>query len=367
MKIPRNAGLSRKIRDFAEEIGWLAPAMVYHEISIVMANWNGESYLPKALATLLDSAKSLGKTWEIIVVDDASTDDSKSLINKEFPEVRLVEMPRNRGFAVASNRGAAEARGRILVMVNNDMAFPPDYIRRLTAPFFEPTQGLPPLFAVGAKTIEESSGLPNQLWMSAAWRRGGISAIWGDPGIRIPATFVQGGSAAYDRALFLRLGGFDPLFYPGYWEDFDLSYRACKAGWRVLYEPRAVAWHRGKGSMSRIMPNLELERTMERNRLWFNWLNLEDPRLLLRHSLAIPWICLRELVTKKETLGLIGLLWALRGIGKIGRARRQRRRNAPPRMRTDKELLRLHPWAGAAQIPEPVAVCGCHPIENNHR
>lgn len=340
------------MRDFAEKITRSAPVMDHPEISIVMANWNGESYLSKALATLLVSAKSSGKTWEIIVMDDASTDGSRALIHKDFPEIRLVKMPRNQGFAAASNRGAAEARGSVLVMANNDMAFPPEYVRLLAAPFFEPVRGEPPLFAVGAKTLEESSGLPNQVWMSAAWRRGGISAIWDDIACPAPATFVQGGSAAYDRGLFLRLGGFDPLFHPGYWEDFDLSYRACKAGWRVLYEPRAVAWHRGKASMSRIMPNLELERTMERNRLWFNWLNLDDPLLLLRHAVAIPWICLRELVTKKETLGLFGLFRALRGAGKIGRARRQRRKNDPPRATGDRELLHQHQKAGVSERPK---------------
>jgi hypothetical protein len=314
--------------------------MIVPEISIVVANWNGEKFLREGLASLWESAVAAGRPFELIVVDDASSDGSVSLIQRKFPQARLLVNSENQRFARASNRGAREAQGRILVMVNNDVIASPDFVSRVTAPFYEPPDPRHPLFAVGAKTVDWENGAPNHLCMTPAWRRGGIGKEWSDPEGRCEPAYVQGGAAAYDRAMFLQLGGFDPLYSPGYWEDYDLSYRAAKAGWRTLYEPAAVARHLGKGSLIRLLGASRLEQLDERNRLWFVWLNLDDPLLWCRHLLAIPWVYARDLATGKGTNGLMGFLRAAGGIARVWRARRHRHRTDPVTRRTDREILR---------------------------
>ena len=313
--------------------------MAIPEISIIVANWNGEKFLREGLASLWESAVAAGHPFELIVVDDASTDGSVALIQLEFPQARLLINSENQRFARASNRGAREAQGRILLMVNNDVIAPPDFVARIAAPFFEPPDPRHPLFAAGAKTIDWENGAPNHLCMTPAWRRGGIGKEWSDPEGRHEPAYVQGGAAAYDRAMFLQLGGFDPLYSPGYWEDYDLSYRAAKAGWRTLYEPAAVARHLGKGSLIRLLGANRLEQLDERNRLWFVWLNLDDPLLWCRHLLAIPWVYARDLATGKGINGLMGFLRAVEGIARVWSARRRRRRNDPASRRTDREIL----------------------------
>ena len=323
------------------------------EISIVVANWNGESFLKPALESLWSSAQASGHSFEIIVVDDASQDGSVPLIQREFPQIRLLANQANLRFARTCNRGAKAAHGRILLMMNNDIIVPPEMVQRLTAPFFEsPASDGRPLFAVSAKTVDWDQGQPNQLCMTAAWRRGGIGSQWSDPAQRREVTYAQGGAAAYDREEFLRLGGFDPIYHPGYWEDYDLSYRAAKAGWRVLYEPRAVARHKGKESFSRLLGQDRLAQLVERNRLWFNWLNLDDPLLLGRHMLAIPWIYARDLATRKGTNGLKGFLRALGGLAKVRRHRRARKRHDPSPAMTDRQLLTLWEREVKARAPE---------------
>jgi hypothetical protein len=104
----------------------------------------------------------------------------------------------------------------------------------------------------------------------------------------------------------------------------------------------AVANHRGKESLARLLGRDRLEQIVERNRLWFNWLNLDDRHLLCRHFLAIPWIYGRDLVRKKGTNGIKGFFRAVGGAAKVWRARRDRRRSAPPAVRSDRELMGLN-------------------------
>lgn len=313
------------------------------EISIVVANWNGEAFLGECLATLWRSGEASGHPFELIVVDDQSSDGSVELIRTQFPQIRLIENPVNVHFSRTSNRGAGAAAGRIVVMMNNDMRVPEDFIGRLTEAFYEePEPGAPPLFAVGAKTVDWSDGSPNYLCMDAAWRRGGLGQEWSEPGERAETTYPQGGSAAFDRELYLKLGGFDPIYDP-YWQDFDLAWRAGKAGWRLYYEPRAVADHLGKASMTRAYGPNRCVRLTERSRFWFTWLNLQDRHLVARHIFATPWVLLRDLwrAGGLGVNGAAGFWMALAGLPKILRRRRERMKSDPPFTKTDREMLAL--------------------------
>lgn len=315
------------------------------EISIVVANWNGEAFLQEGLASLFAAAEASARPYEILVVDDASTDGSVALIQERFPQAQLLCNPRNLGYARTSNRGAQASRGHALVMMNNDIVATDDLVSRLVAPFFEPpAKGpeVPPVFAVGARTINFHDDAPNHLCMDAAWQRGGIGKVVSDPPARCATTFVQAGAAAYDRELFLALGGFDEVYSPGYWEDYDLSYRAAKAGWRVLYEPAAVARHLGKGSLGQVLGERGLVRIDERNRLIFNWLNLADsPGLLLCHLALLPLVYASDVLRRGRGLDTLAGFWmALGRLGKVWRSHQTRRRSDPPVVRTNREILR---------------------------
>jgi GT2 family glycosyltransferase len=309
------------------------------EISIVVTNWNGAAFLEDCVATLWASAEDAGHPFELLVVDDVSSDGSPEMVEEKFPQVRLLRNPENVGFARTSNRGAEEARGRIVVMMNNDMKVPLEFIARLVAPFYETCEDPSPLFCVGAKTVQWGNGEPNHLCMRAAWRRGGIGQDWADPPRRCATTYAQGGSAAFDRALYLQLGGFDPVFHPTYWDDYDLCYRACKAGWRVLYEPEAVADHLGKATLTRQVGQDRLTQILERNRLWFTWLNLDDPGLMLRHILALPWVYGRDIARGDGVSGLRGFLKALVGLPRVARLRRRRKGGRSRCVHSDRDLM----------------------------
>ncbi|MBN1516258.1 glycosyltransferase family 2 protein [Candidatus Sumerlaeota bacterium] len=311
------------------------------EISIVVANWNGKDFIEDCVSTLWKSGEACGKPFELIVVDDVSTDCSAELVEEKFPQARLLRNPRNLGFAGASNAGAQAAQGRLILMMNNDMKVPEEFVARAVAAFFEERpENAPPLFAVGAKTIDWNDGSPNHLCMDAAWRRGGVGKVWSDPQERCPTVFPQGGSTVYNRELFLRLGGFNTLFHPGYWEDYDLSWRAVKCGWEVLYEPAAAADHLGQASMKRLVAFSKREQLIERNRLFFNWLNLDDPALILRHIAALPWVYGRDLLQGRGVSGMCGFFRAIVRLPEIIAHRRGRRKSDPSRKHNDRYILR---------------------------
>ena len=99
-------------------------------VSVIIPNWNGARWLPGCLGGL---ARQTFLDVEIIVVDDASTDDSIDTTLRTFPSVRVVRLPANRGFAVACNRGIRESRGELLVLLNNDTVPRPDWLANLVA------------------------------------------------------------------------------------------------------------------------------------------------------------------------------------------------------------------------------------------
>lgn len=263
------------------------------EFSVIVPNWNGGDWIARCLSSLQNSARAAGGAGEIIVVDDASADGSPTLIRERFPRLRLLSNPRNIGFARSINRGAKGARGRILILCNNDLAVREEFVGALLHWFRNPEEraaltGGRPLFAVSAKTVGWYDGKPNQLRMGALWRGGRITPAWDDSPAAAPCLFVQAGAAAYDSTLFWRLGGLSTLYEPGYWEDYDLSWRAAKCRWAQLYEPRAFALHYGGGSMSKRYGAAGVARMKSRNHLLFEAANLRSPRLIAEWCARAP-------------------------------------------------------------------------------
>ncbi len=97
---------------------------------MVIANWNGSALLRACLASL---DRQTYPDFEVIVVDNGSSDDSIAMVRAEFPAARLLPLPSNGGFSVASNAGIRAARGEVLVMLNNDIEAEPDWLAELLA------------------------------------------------------------------------------------------------------------------------------------------------------------------------------------------------------------------------------------------
>jgi len=216
--------------------------MPHPSISVIIPNWNGAQHLPTCLAAL---RRQTYRDFEVIVVDNASTDGSRELLARDYPEVRLVALPENRGFTGACNAGLRAARGELLILLNNDTEADPGWLAAIAdASARHPEAGLiaSKIMLFDRRDVFHTAGdfyrvdgLPGN---RGVWQR--------DVGQYESEGYVFsacGGAATYRRAMLEEVGLLDEDFFYSC-EDMDMAWRAQLAGWRCLYTPRAVIYHR---------------------------------------------------------------------------------------------------------------------------
>jgi GT2 family glycosyltransferase len=213
--------------------------------SVIIPNWNGAHHLEECLDSLL--AQTYPQV-EIIVVDNASTDDSLSLL-AAYPPVKVLPQARNLGFTGACNAGLHAAGGDILVLLNNDTAVNPGWIEAVVRAFeHHPEAGIvaSKMLLYDRRTVFHTAG--DYVTVDGlAHNRG----VWQeDTGQYDHPAYVFsacGGSAAYRRTMLDAVGLLDDDFFFSL-EDVDLAWRANLMGWRCLYVPQAVVYHKLKAS-----------------------------------------------------------------------------------------------------------------------
>ncbi|MBI3576790.1 glycosyltransferase family 2 protein [Candidatus Gottesmanbacteria bacterium] len=247
---------------------------------VVIPNRNGAALLRKNLPAVLDAAKRA----DVIVVDDASTDDSVEVLKKEFPNVIIVQKDRHEGYASTVNAGVAAASGDIVVLLNSDVRPEKNFLAPLIAHFNDPK-----ICAVGCldKSIEGSTVVLRGRGLSR-WEKGMFLHSRGEVD-KTDTAWVAGGSGAFRKSTWNQLGGMDPLFDPFYWEDIDFSYRAVKAGYKILFEPKSVVTHEhDKGIIKQEYSPFQIKTIAYRNQFLFIWKNLSDPRIWIEHIFWTP-------------------------------------------------------------------------------
>lgn len=210
-------------------------------VSVIIPNWNGAAHLPTCLAALQAQTVT---DLEIIVADNASTDDSLTLLARDYPAVRVVRLEQNRGFTGACNAGLRAARGAYLVLLNNDTEAAPDWLAEVLAAFDRhPEAGLvaSKMLLFDQRTILHTAG---DLFKTDGTP--GNRGVWQADTGQFAEGYVfsaNGGSAAYRRALLAEIGLLDEDFFFSC-EDVDLAWRAQLTGWKAVYAPRAVVYHK---------------------------------------------------------------------------------------------------------------------------
>ena len=292
-------------------------------ISVAIPNWNGEAVLPRCLASLrraIDTA-SLGSSVDIVIVDDQSADRGVEIVRRDFPEVRLIEMEQRSGFGVVANTAVANCGHDYVLLLNNDVYVEDDFFLHWCKHFEDPS-----MFAVASWMLRWNRETVDSGRRVGVWDKGLIRHwVVQDRGQAAPSLYACGGASVYRRDKFLAIGGFDALYRPMYTEDFDLSYVAWKRGWKVMYEPRCVAYHHNSYSSSRAFSQRYKYLHDTKNHYLFVWKNVTDP-VLLRHHLA--WLPLRVVGAPfygRRMLAAAFVL-ALRQLGEAMRRRREVRR-----------------------------------------
>jgi GT2 family glycosyltransferase len=221
---------------------------------VVVVNWNTKQMLQRCLASL--EAERETAALEVIVVDNGSTDGSQELVQKSFPQVRLLANRDNRGFSIANNQGVAASAGRYLFLLNSDTEVEPGSLRAL----IEYADANPAAGIIGPQLLYfdgslQPSGRSFPTPLSTLAMLAGVDRLTGRPRYRtrrdysVPAVVdeVSGAAMLVRREAFERVGGLDESFVWGY-EDVDLCRRVNRAGWAVQYFPKAKVKHEWGGS-----------------------------------------------------------------------------------------------------------------------
>ncbi len=210
--------------------------------SIVVVSYNTADHISSCLLSILQLDYPQA---EIIVVDNGSTDGSVELIRKRFPSVEVADLQTNRGFAGGASVGLYMASGEIVATVNPDVQLDPGWLNAVTETLLSDDS----IGVVGTKilypdrrTIQHAGGVVNYpLATTEHIGRGELDNGQYDQPRAV--SFVTGAALAMRRDVGRALDFFDEEYYPLYYEDVDLCWRADKDSLRILYQPRAVAYH----------------------------------------------------------------------------------------------------------------------------
>lgn len=278
--------------------------MTKHSISVILPNYNGRSLLLSNIPSIVISLENAKCDFEIIVVDDCSTDDSVDMLKKEFPFVKVIVNETNQGFSYTCNRGIFNAKNPILCIVNTDVTFTPDYFTNGIS-YFDDEH----VFALKGdiinyqNTFDEVVSIEKvaQLFIKRGFLRFDKKAEY------IPNSFTGeiGGQfvllgccfmCSRDKALELK--GFDEIYSPFYWEDSDLALKALHKGFKLIYEPSCVVYHQTSSTIPNYRSKSQRKLVSNRNKFIFSWKYLRGSKQWLSHifytffNLSTRWIIL---------------------------------------------------------------------------
>lgn len=277
-------------------------------VSIIIPNYNGKKLLEKNLPRVIEACRDQKAVIEIIIVDDGSTDKSKEVVKKvsrKFAKnsrysrkIKLLTNPKNLGFSSTVNKGTKEATGDIIILLNTDV-YPEKGFLEAVLPHFQDKK----VFAVGMMDKSNEKGKEILRGRGIGWWQKGFYIHKRGEVDKSDTDWASGGSSAFRRTIFLKLGGFAPIYNPFYWEDIDLSYQALKKGYKILFEPKAICFHKHEeGTIKQTYSKKEIEAIAYRNQFIFVWRNAN----IFQLSSHLFWLPYHLVFTNIKSRFLLG-------------------------------------------------------------
>jgi GT2 family glycosyltransferase len=282
-------------------------------ITVVVPNWNGRDVLEPCLEALRDQA---GVELDTVCVDNGSTDGSLDLLRDRYPEVRVIELGANRGFAVATNAGIRAARGDLVALLNNDTAPAPDWLHELRECLGRHPRAAAATSKLLARDeparIDDAGDLLTNYFR--AYERGRGELDQGQFEQEEEVFGACGAASLWRREALDDVGLLAEDFF-AYYEDVDLSLRVRLAGYECWYAPRAVVLH-ARGATSRTNRDDFVHYHAVRNRWAVVIRGIPGPLLFRRAHLLV----LGELLSVARAVRERGVLRLLRAYAGVVRA-----------------------------------------------
>ena len=270
------------------------------EVSVVIPNFNGIAFLDSVLASLEGQTLS---NFEVILVDNGSTDGSCSFVTANYPWVHLIELSENFGFCGAVNAGIRAAKAPYVLLLNNDTEVKEDFVEEMLAAIRRHKNA----FSCGARMVQyhdrdRLDDVGNYYcalgWSFARGRGKDIHAYETEDKIFSACA----GAAIYRKKIIEKIGYFDEEHF-AYLEDTDIGYRARIYGYENWYVPKAIVYHVGSGT-SGSRYNQFKTRYSSRNNIYLIYKNMP----LLQIILNLPFLAVGFLIKF--------LFFAVKGMGK---------------------------------------------------
>lgn len=281
-------------------------------VVIIILNWNKRD---EALQCLKNVFQLDYHPYEVVLVDNGSTDDSTEFISKTFPQVHLVKSPHNLGVAGGRNLGLEYAlkqfSSKALLFLDNDILMNKDCLSKLVKSIDSDAKAgiaTPKAYRMSTpKIIASAGGLGINFYTGTIYDIGGGEIDGGQYDEPRDVPSCAGFTFLVRSGVFSRIKGFDNDFNPYGWEDVDFSIRARKAGFSILYEPKAVVYHKG-GKIERGGALPEYERYKAKH---FFTLIKKHANLIQKISLACV-LPLRVLILVVQNVfhGNIKIIWS---------------------------------------------------------
>lgn len=260
---------------------------ILKRVTAVIPTYKGKSLLEKNLPSVL---KSLQNQDEVVIVDDGGFKETLSWLQKKYKlgkaqnhpdfklykgayqnenkkiEIAYVVNEESLRFGANSNRGVELAKNELIFLLNDDVSVYSDTVKTLVSHFLDKM-----VFAVGCLEYDRQHGGvksgKNKLW----FERGMFIHSRADKFDFGPTAWASGGSAMFDKAKWKQIGGFDPGYYPAYWEDIDLSQTAKEHGWKILFDPAARVDHNHETTNTIVFGERKMDKMSWRHSLIFTW------------------------------------------------------------------------------------------------
>jgi len=284
------------------------------KISIVIPNWNGRKQLEENLPHIISQ-----NPHEIIIIDDCSHDDSIKYVKSKFKGVKIIENKKKLHFAQSCNEGVTTATGNLVCLLNADVKPQNSFLSNSQKYFSDPN-----LFGI---SLHEKGFGPSL----SEFKDGFIGFKKGNESQTPQSTFwISGGSSIIRRSLWKKLGGFDSKLFPFYFEDLDLSYRAAKRGYKLLWAHDCPVEHKHETYYNSLFTSETLDFMKQTRLLLFIWKNLTDKILFAQHLKALP----ERVLTAPGYIKII-----LSALSKIGAVISRRKEEKIKSVITDTEIL----------------------------
>ena len=246
------------------------------QISIIVVNWNGKALLNDCLGPL---SRQQGATCELILVDNGSSDGSVDWVRTQFPEIKIVQLPSNRGFMGGNLAGLDAAQGEFIALLNNDTRADERCLKELLLPMMRDSR----IGISAAKLLLDGTEAINSAGIGLTTAGVGFDRGYGEGTCLYDAPEdVFGACAAgvlYRRSMLDEIGFLDSDFFL-YGEDVDLSFRAQIAGWKCAYVPTAIVYHKLNTTARKLS---DLHVYYHTRNLEFVWVKNMPAKLMIRY------------------------------------------------------------------------------------